>query len=321
MPALGHKGSFAIVKEGTWGTDPATGYEYTPIKSEGMKVEPEYIFVKAIQASRNIKRKVQGAIKAGGTYTFDANVEEHLGILLKATLPTEATTDNGSGNGGLHVFTPGNTLPAGITALIDRDTTAGATNVWSFTGGRVRKLDFSAQDGGLLECSADLSFKNGVSGATAGTPSYSTENPLVYHQGVLTIDGSPVAVKSFKLSLESGLKDKRGKLGSQYIQQQQPGLYNITGEIEAYFDDMTLVGKITSGANVALVLTFTGSTLGTSTRTLIFSLPAIQLTGETPTMGDPEAETMLKLPFTAYQPSDGAELVSVSLLNSKRTAY
>lgn len=322
MPALGHKGSFALVKESTWGTNPATGYEYVAIDSESLKVEQDFIFPNTVRSSRNgASRKVVAGQRAGGSFVFQANVEEGVGILLKGILPAEATVDNGSGNGGLHTFTPSQTLPAGLTALVDRDVTPSASNIWAFTGGRVRKLDFEAAEGALLKCSADVSFKNGVSGATAGTPAYSTQNPLVYHQGVLTVDGSTVPVKGFKLSIDAGLMDKRGQLGSRYIQQQQPGVYKVTGEIEAYFDDLTLVNKFVNGSDAALVLTFTGAAVGTSTRSLTFTIPYAQFMGETPTIPSADTELMLKLPFTAYQPAPATELITVALLNSQRTAY
>ncbi len=205
--------------------------------------------------------------------------------------------------------------------MLGRDTTPSSTNVWSYTGGRVRKLSFEATEGALLKTTADISFQKGVASATGQSPSYSTENPLVYHQGVLTVDASAVAVKSFKLDIDTGLIDKRGKLGSAYQQQQQPGVFKVTGEIEAYFDSMTLVNKFLAGADSALVLTFTGSAVGSSTRSLIFTLPYVQFMGESPNITGPEGEIMLKLPFTAYQPVSGTDLITVALTNSKRTDY
>lgn len=322
MPALNHKGTAAIVKEGTWGTDPGSGYEYIAFQSEAIKNEQDFIFVHTVRGSRNgPSRKVLAGKRAGGTLTFEANVEEGIGLLLYSTLGAQVTVDNGSGNGGLHTFTPSSSIPVGLSMLIDRDVTPSSTNIWSYVGGRVRKLSLEAAEGQLLKVSADLSFKAGTASATAGTPAYSTENPLVYHQGVLTVDGTPVAVKSFKLDIDTGLIDKRGQLGSAYQQQQQPGVFKVTGEIEAYFDNMTLVNKFIAGADSALVLTFTGSAVGTSTRALTITLPYAQFMGESPNISGPEGEIMLKLPFTAYQPAPGTELITAALLNSKRTDY
>ncbi len=322
MPALSHLGSLQLVKEGTWGVNPATGYTAQAITSEAIDVKIAYEFVKAIQASRVGKRKVPLGRRAGGAINWECDVEGILGLCLKSILPSEATVDNGSGNGGLHTFTAGDTLIS-LSALINRDVTPSATNVWAFVGGMVRKLSLSAADGQTLKASADMSFKDGTASATASAPTYTTQNPLVYHTGSFTVDGTDVAIKSFKLDVSAGLKDNRGKIGSNLIQQQQAGLYAVTGDIECYFDDMTQLNKYLSGADGKIVLTLTGAAVGTSTRSLTITIPTCQYTGETPKMPGADQEIMLKLPFTAYQSGAGSPdaLISIALLNSQRTAY
>lgn len=322
MPALNHKGSFGLVKEATWGVDPGSGYEFTPFQSESMKVMQDFIFVKAVRGSRQgSSRKVAGARTAGGAYTFETNVEEHIGLLLYSALGGQATVDHGAGNGGTHTFTPSETIPAGLSALINRDETPDADNVWSYTGGRVRKLSLEAAEGQLLKVTADISFQNGAPGATPVSPTYSTENPLVYHAGTFTVDTVAVAIKGFKLDIDTGLLDKRGKLGTDTIQQQQPGIFSITGEIEAYFDNMDLVTKYLNGADSALVLHFDGTPIGMSQRELTITIPVAQFTGEVPNISGPDGEIMLKLPFTAYQPAPGTDIMNVTVTNSKRTDY
>lgn len=322
MPALGHLGSLQAVKESTWGTNPASGYTAQAITNESLDVKIDYQTIKAIRASRVPRRKVALARRAGGSVTWEADVEGILGQMLLGVLPSEATVDNGSGNGGVHTFTPGNTVPS-FSFLIDRDTTPSATNIWAFTGSKVTKLSLEAQEGATLKAVADLSCKDGAASATASSPSFTTENPLIYHTGTFTVDGSAVAIKGFKLDLVGNLKDNRGKIGTNLIQEQQAGLYAVSGEIEAYFDDMTLVNKYLSGADAKIILDLTGSAVGTATRGLTITIPTLQFQGETPKMSGPENETMLKLPFFAYQSGSGTPdaLISIALTNSKRTAY
>lgn len=324
MPALSHLGSVQLVKEVTWGTNPASGYTAQAVTSESIEVKIAYEFVKAIQASRVLKRKVALGRRTAGTIAWEADVEGILGLCLKSVLPSEATVDNGSGNGGLHTFTPGNTLIS-LSALINRDTTPSGTNIWAAVGGMVKKLTLQAQEGATLKGSADMVFQDMTASAGASTPSYTTENPLVYHTGTFTVDGSATGaiIKSFKIDIAGSLKDNRGKIGSNLIQQQQAGLYAVSGEVEVYFDDMTVINKYLNGADAAIVLQLTGSAVGTSTRRLTITVPTAQFTGETPKMPGAEQEIMLKMPFTAYQSSAGSPdaLISIALLNSQRTAY
>ncbi len=325
MPGLGHRGWLRLAGETAWGnnTPNALGVQYLPIKSESLKTTPAYIFPSNIRASRVDRRKIQGGIKAGGSIAWEVDVEDVIGILLKNTLPTEEFVDLGVGNGGKHIFTVGDeTLPPGICARVQRDLTASPDNIWDFVGGRVKKLSFSASEGGLLEATADLSFKTGTPGAGNATPSYTTQNPLVYHQGDITVAGDSVGVKAFKLDIDTGLLDNRGQLGSQYTQQQQPGMYKFTGEVDCYFDSMAQVEKFLAGEDIEINLNFLGTTLGTSTRQLKFRLPTIQFTGETPTISNPQ-EIMLKLPFTGYRSGNGDldEAIEVTLLNSVQQTY
>lgn len=325
MPALGHRGWGRFATESGWAnnTPNALGVQYLPFKSESFKVTPAYLFPEGIRAERVLHRKVQAAIKANGAVAWDVDVEDAIGIFLKNILPNEDFTNYGPGNGALHVFTVGDLqLPPGICARICRDTIADASNIWDFVGGRVKKLSFSAAEGGLLTCSADVNFKTGTQGAGVLTPSYTTQNPLVYHQGTITVAGVSVAVKSFKLDIDSGLIENRGRLGSQYSQQQQPAMYKITGEIDTYFDSLTQVNQFLNGTDVDITLDFLGTALGSSTRELKFQLPTVEFTGETPTIANPN-EIMLKLPFTAYRSGNGAtdEAILISLLNSVQQSY
>ena len=327
MPALGHNGYLAMVKESVWGTDPGSGYTSQSIMSESLDVKQGFAFEKPIQGTRTAPLlKVPLGITSGGTINFDADVEGILGMCLKGILSSEATVDNGAGNGGNHTFTPSNTVPPSYSVLVNRDSSGIATNIWDHVGGTVDKLDLSAADGGLLKAVATLSFQKGTNGATGISPSYTTQNPLVYHTGTMSVNGSSsptVNVKSFKLSIASGNHNKRGMLGSKYIQQQQPGLFSVTGEVDAYFDSMTLVNDYLNATDVSIELLLTGTTLGSSTRKLDLLIPVAQFTEGVPKNSGAANEIMLKLPFTAWLSGAGSPnaLIQALLVNSQRTAY
>lgn len=324
MPALGHNGYLVMVKESAWGTDPGSGYTSQSIMSESLDVKKSYEFTKPIVASRFAPPfKVPMGITAGGAINFDGDVEGILGLCLKGILSAETTTDNGSGNGGLHVFIPENAVSPSFSCVVSRDTTPSASNIWGYVGGTVDKLSLSAAADGLLKATAQMSFKTGASAAAAVTPSYTTQNPLVFHTGSITIAGSSVNVRSFKLDIDSGNHNRRPALATQFTQQQQPGLFNVTGEIEAYFDSLSQVNAYLAATDVAIILELDGTAVGTSTRKLILTIPVAQFTSGVPQNTGAANELMLKLPFQAWLSGAGSPnvLVQASLLNSKRTAY
>lgn len=322
--AFGHNGYFAMVKEGTWGVDPGSGYTAQSIMSEALDKKQAYTFEKPVQGTRNAPLlKVPMGIVAGGPINFDADVEGILGLVLKGLLSAEAFTDNGSGNGGTHVFTPSNSVPPSFSCLVNRDTKPSANNIWDFVGGMVDKLTLSAQTGGLLKAAATMSFKDGTTAAAGITPSFTTQNPLVYHAGTMSVGGSAVNVKSFKLDIDSGLHKDRPALGTKFTQQQMPGLFNISGELEAYFDNMTLLNDYLNGTDASIELALTGTALGTSTRGLDLLLPVTQFTGDVPKISGAANEIMLKLPFQAWLSGAGSPnaLIQATLVNSLRSAY
>ncbi len=323
MPALVHKGSFQMVKEVTYGTNPATGYTASAITNETLKAIQMYEFVKSIHGSRagsNIK--VPMGIDAGGGVTLPVDVEGLLPMLVKGILPSETTTDEGSGNGGMHAFVEGEAIPS-FSCLVNRDTTPSANNVWAYTGCTVDKLTLSAAYGQLLTAVATMSAQNGVQAATPSAPSYTTQNPLVFHTGTITVGGTPFNISSFSLDIESGNLVKRGKIGSKLIQQQQPGLMKVTGSLTAYFDNMTLLNDFINGTDASIELNLTGTAVGTSTRGCDILLPVTQFTGTPPTLDDAAKEIELKMPFTAWLSGAGSpnNLIQITITNSQRTAY
>jgi hypothetical protein len=328
MPGLGHRGWLALAGETAFANNVpnAIGREFIAFTSENFTSIPAYIWPEGVRAERVTRRKVQGAVKAHGTLAWEADVEDGIGIMLKNTLPLEQFTNLGPGNGGLHVFTVGDLqLPPSMCFRINRDTIADATNVWDYVGGRMKKLSFAAAEGQLLKMTADISLQKGTPGAGLLAPAYTTQNPLVYHQGTVTVSGVSVPVKSFKMDIDTGLIEGRGQLGSQFVQQMQPGMYKIQGELDIYFDNMNQVNQFLNAVDVDITLNFLGTALGTSTRQLKIEMPTAQFTGNPPTIGNLN-EIMIKLPFTAYRSGNGGinnidEAVQISLLNSVQQSF
>ena len=328
-PALVHRGSLQLVKEVTYGTDPGTGYTASSILSEGIKAVPKYIFNKGIRASRaSSNMKIPGEITVGGDIKFNPDPSGIVGLLLKGLLTSETYTDNHvAGNGYSHVFVPADTVPPTFSCLINRDTSPSANNVYDYTGGMVEKLSFSCKYGALVECTAQLSFQTGTDSATPAAPSYNTEQPLVFHMGSVTLAGNAINVAEWTCEIDGGILNKRGKIGSKLIQQQQPGLISTKGTLTAYLDGATAQTMVDTylngGSDAALVFTMTGAALSSANEELVITVPVAQFTGNTPNPDDPAKEVMLKMNFEAWLSGAGSPnaLVQVMLINNTSGAY
>jgi hypothetical protein len=134
-------------------------------------------------------------------------------------------------------------------------------------------------------------------------------------------------MKSIKVNIKSGNYNKRGLMGSQLIQQQQPGLMAVTGSAQVYFDSMTQLTALLAGTDTSLEFIFTGAPIGTGTapdnRTLDLLIPVAQITGKTPENKSASSEIMLDLAFTAWVSGAGVpnHLVQATLINSVQAAY
>jgi hypothetical protein len=328
MPGLGHNSYVAAAKEAVWGTKVVAGMTLVEHMSETLQAQYSEKVVQGIAMSRTRTKRVRGAKTVGGDLVWEVTPEDVIGLMLKSLLPTENFTDDGPGNGGVHVFTPGSALPAGLTLQVFRssqgDGSAIAGNTRDYFGGRITQLQLEAAADELLKATAGLTFKDEDAGTFQDpTGNYDAQPPLVYHTGTFEIDGVSVPVSSFAVTIASGMKTERRRLGSDLILQQQPGMYDITGQFAAYYDDMTLVNRFYANTPAKLVLDMTGALIGTTLRRLKIEIPVGYLNGETPKVSGADAETMLTLPFRAIKTGTGSpdQAVQITLANSYQLAY
>jgi len=317
MPGLGHLAYLAAAKEVTWGTKVVTGMDFLEFLSETIAETIEEKIVQGINAGRVRTKRVQGAKTVAGDFTWEVNAEDVIGDILLGVLPTEVFVDDGVNNGGQHTFTPGNTIPPGLTIQVGRDQA-----VRDYEGGRLSSLVLTVAAGELLSATASMTFQDGTAGSPQ-TPTYDTQNPLVYHTGVIQIDGAAAEISSFSITIATGFKVDRRLLGTNLIIQQQPGMYEVTGSFEMAFDNMAEIDKFINGTKSRLAIDLTGAAIGITTRRLRIVVPEVYYNGETPKVSGADAEIRITLPFVAIKTGGGSpdQLVEIKLDNSKRAAY
>ncbi|KKN69402.1 hypothetical protein LCGC14_0441290 [marine sediment metagenome] len=316
-PGLGHLAYLAVVKESVWGTKVVAGMDFLEFLNETLDETVEEKIVQGINKGRVRTKRVQGAKTIAGDINWEVNVEDVIGDIIKGILPTEVFVDDGGGNGGQHTFTPGNVPTIGLTVQVGRDTA-----VRDFFGGKVGALVLNAASGELLQATASMVFKNADSGSDQAV-TYSTQKPLVYHTGVIQIDGVAFEISEFALTIAAGLKQDRRILGSNLIIEPQPGMYEVSGTFQIAFDDEVQINKFLNGTASKLSIDLTGPSIGTTVRRLRLVVPEAFFNGETPKVGGADEETRITIPFMAIKTGSGTpdELVELKLDNSRQSVY
>lgn len=316
MSRQGYDSYIAVVNEVTWGTKVVAGMDFMEFLSETINATIEEKIVQGLNKSRVRTKRVQGAKLVAGDISWEVNPEDGIGDFLKHTLSTENLIDDGVGNGGQHVFTPGATLPVGLTV----QKCVGGLAFDNF-GGRISQLSFNFQSGELLQATVSCSFQDEDDG-TPQAVSYDTQPPLVYHTGTIEVDGSAAEIISANVGIVTGLKQDRRKLGSNLILQQQPGMFGVTGQITKFYADNTFINKFRNATAAKLSFELTGALIGTTLRKLKIVIPVAFFNGENAKVGGPD-DIQLTLPFVAIKDGSGTpdELVEVTLNNSRRTIY
>lgn len=120
--------------------------------------------------------------------------------------------------------------------------------------------------------------------------------------GSLTEGGSAIAsVKGIEFAIKNNLR-ANDVVGNKEMEAVGVGSCDLTGKIEAYFRDITLVQKFVNHTVSSLAFQVTRVPVGAVTGDLIgfaFEIPALRYTGEPPTIQGKDQDVMLSMPFSA----------------------
>lgn len=313
----GYKAYAGVAEETVWGTKVVSGMDFTEFTTEGVKKTVEEILSKGINSSREQKRRLQGKIRVAGNLNFEVNPDDVIGLVLKHTLwGVAAPVQQGATTGYLHAFTPGTSMPVGLTLQIGRDVA-----VFDYTGGKINSLKLKAAVNALLEADVAMVFKDESIGASQ-TPSYSTVQPFIFHQGVLTVGGNSVNVSDFQLEINNKLKVDRAALGSATILEPNEGKIEVKGSFKQFFENTTAYTAFVAGTSAALVLTFTGALISTGVfYKLTITLPQVYYNGDTPNVSGADVDLEQTVPFTAIYDTTATNSIKVELINTRSTQY
>lgn len=303
---------FGFGEESTWGTA-VTPNRFLPMVSEAVKQDIARIKSKAIFAGRrtlDTSQVAAGDIKVGGPIHTEF-YDHQMGLLLKHMFGGYSISGAGPYT---QTFTPGDMVALkGLTMQVGRPDVAGTVQPFTWAGCKVAKWDIEASVNNFAMLGLDIVAKSETTATGLASVSYPASiNPLTYVQGAITIAGSSVPVRSFKLSGDNNLDDKRRFLGSQLISEPlESDVRDYTGTAECEFNGLTQYNRFVNFTAAALVLTFTS---GSNTLTITTN---VEFDGDSPAVKD-RGVVDLPVKFRCINTTDAGAITAVTV-NSDNT--
>lgn len=252
----GISGQFGLKAETTWGTA-VTVDRFYEIVSENIQAEPARVGSMGVRSGQRVLRSddwAQGVLSVAGPVEFELSTR-NTALLLEHALGT-CTSMTGP--------TPGTLWPAdltgkGLTAQVGRPDVAGTVIPYTFAGGKVASWELSASVGEVAKLTLDMVFQSQTTATALASASYTSGLGLfTFVHGAVTIGGSTVSVRDITLSGDNALNVERAFLGGTHIKEPLEASRRDYGfSMDLDHSGTVLPGRITSGSEAAMVLTFT----------------------------------------------------------------
>jgi len=276
-------GTLGWRKEAAWGTRIAANAWLQHFGKPSLLQKPTYKELSGTKESRSKYAFVITRYVAEGAIPDIEVVRGEFDSWFELAMGTDA-------GGGVYTLVDGS-LPS---ATIEENT--GNISGFVMMGAKVNTLTLTAKANDTLMASLDLVGKQRLpipTGDLTGT-SYSSNNPWVFWQGVLTVGGSEIFVRSFELKLENNLKKENFKSGDPYPKEFPEGARSVSGSFELDLEDLTHYNRFQTGsvASASLVFTSGANSLTISMPRLVFNNMSIE---------KDDQETPQKVEFWAHK--------------------
>lgn len=183
------------------------------------------------------------------------------------------------------------TIQKGLTRL------DGTVDPYTFLGCTVDSFEIDSPSEDILTAKFSFDVANYSTAQSYATPSYVTEPNDLFHwgQGVAEFGGTltvptttalgsmtsevSVGIRNFNLSVSNNINAKRWNYGNSGRKSQQiiGGLREIKGKFTAQYDQTTFRDAYLNDTDLALLITFTGGTVGEGNAAFQVALPVARL--------------------------------------------
>ena len=283
----------AYVVEATPGTIPATpSFKTLRLVNENIRLTKQTVVSEEVRADGNVPgitdvgRAVEGPIAGELSYgTFDDFFE----MLFRSTWAT-------------------NVLKNGIehkTMTLEKTFEQGATDSYiRYRGCRVNTLDLTLEarqivraSFGIMGIGSPAPTSAIITGATYAAPSITPSLNAATNVAALSLTGVTATpkVRSLSLSIRSNIY-QNDVVGAYEPDSHGLGRFEVSGTMQAYFENLDLYNAIIAHSDVALSMTL-GATTG---QKYTLALPKLKLMEGSPVIGGNSQAVVMEVPFQAY---------------------
>ena len=251
----GLSGQLGLKAETAWGTA-VTVDRFYEVVSENIQMEQERTESSGIRSGQRVIRSddwTRGQKKVSGPIEFELSTR-NLALLLQHSLGTCTAFAGGSAT-----ITPADMTGLGLTVQVGRPDVAGTVLPYTFSGGKVASWEMGASVGEIAKLTLDMVFKDQTTATALASASYTSGLGLfAFTHGAVTIGGSSVSVRSITLKGDNALDTERFFVGGSLIAEPlEAGRREFTFDMELDHSGTVVPGRIESGTEAAMVLTFT----------------------------------------------------------------
>lgn len=177
------------------------------------------------------------------------------------------------------------------------------TGVKYFTGARVDSLSMNIESAQIVTGVFSIQGKRGFAASTSiasTTASAGSNTPLTAAVNVGTIfEGGAVlsnAVQGFNFTLENNMR-ARPQVGQKPSAEHGDGVVDVTGNLNLYLEDITLLDKMINHTDSSLAFKFTDA----DSNVVVVSFPKLKYSTGTPGTPGLDQDVFLSLDFEAYR--------------------
>jgi len=312
----GLNAQLGFAAETTWGT-PVTVTKFVPLVSESIVKEVARLESSGIIAGRRVLSTNQFA---GGDVTVSGDIQlevalHGIGSLWKWMLGSATTTSTGGSAPFTHTCTPGDLSDDHLTVQVGRPDTAGTVDAFTYSGLKCASWELAGSAGELATLGVSVVGKDEATNTALATATFTNgvDQSFTYNNGSITIGGSSVNVKDFKISGDNGLNAERRFLGAATISEPlEAALREYGGELTCEWEGFTQYNRYVAASTVALVVTLSAGSGASVTITT-----NVRLDGSTPTVQGQEILEQ-SIPFKCVAGTD-AGAITVAVVNSDAT--
>lgn len=308
MQAIGRAARLVGGFEATYGATPAVPTcVVLPFISNGIKSQQNQTGSEVITGTRDPVEPSLGNVSVAGPVVVPVDTIA-IGYWFKPLLGAPITTGTATVT---HTFT---TRATSIPSML-LDTQHTDIGVYRLNNGcKVASLSMAFGGDGELTASIDMiGAKETISATAVATATTISLTKFNNFQATIKEGGSTIGnVTAVDFKIEAGLDDTGYVIGGGgFLGQLPEGMYSITGNLKAFFENATLLNKAINGTESSLQITLTNGAAS-----LDILLSELKYGRNSPSI-DNSRGILIDLPFTAYYQNDaGNTACKITLINS-----